>query len=125
MQFGFMPGCSTADMIFILRQMHEKHDLKQITMYAAFVDLEKASNRVLCKVLWWGLRKVEIDECVVCLVKAMFSNSLSSVRVTGSYVEPFKVTVVVHQGSVLSPLLLIILESVVHGKYYMPKTLQS
>ena len=39
MQFGFMPGRSNADAIFILRQMQEKHHLKRKTMYAAFVDL--------------------------------------------------------------------------------------
>ena len=46
MQFGFMPGGSTTDAIFILRQMQEKHHLKRKAMYAAFVDLEKDFDRV-------------------------------------------------------------------------------
>ena len=41
-QFEFMPGRCTNDAIFILRQRQEKHHLKRKTMYAAFVDLEKA-----------------------------------------------------------------------------------
>ena len=77
-------------------------------MYAAFAGLEKASDRGLCKILWWGLGKLGVDEWVICLVKAMYNNSLSSVQVNGCYSEPFKVMVSVHQGSVLSPLLLII-----------------
>ena len=52
MQFGFMPGRSAINAIFILRQMQEKHHLKRKTMYAPFVDLEKAFYRVLRKVLW-------------------------------------------------------------------------
>ena len=61
MQFGFMPGRSTTDAIFILRQMQEKHHLKRKTMYAAFVDLEKGFDRVPRKVLWWrwSLRNFE------------------------------------------------------------------
>ena len=63
----------------------------------------------------------------------MHSNTQFSVQVNGSSSEPFKVMVGVHQGSVLLPLLFIIirkpyqesLESIVHGTYYMPMILQS
>ena len=41
-QFGFNPGHSTTDVIFILKQMLEKHHLKRSITYDAFVDLEKA-----------------------------------------------------------------------------------
>ena len=108
MQFGFMPGRSTTDAIFILRQMQEKHHSKRKTMYAAFVDLEKAFDRVPCKVLWWSLRKLGVEEWVIRLVQAMYSNAQSRVQVNGNSSESFNVTVGVHQGSVLSPLLFII-----------------
>ena len=49
MQFGFMPGRSSTDAIFILRQMQEKHHLKRKTMYAAFVDLEKQLTESLVR----------------------------------------------------------------------------
>ena len=48
-------------------------------MYAAFVDLEKAFNRVPRKLLWWSLRKVGVDEWVVHLGKAMYNNAQSNV----------------------------------------------
>ena len=44
MQFGFMPGKSTIDAIFIARQIQEKYS----NIY--FVDLEKAFDRVSRKV---------------------------------------------------------------------------
>ena len=46
MQFGFMPGKGTTDAIFIMRQVQEKHQTKKKKLYYAFVDLEKAFDRV-------------------------------------------------------------------------------
>ena len=106
MQFGFMTGRSTTDAIFILRQLQEKHHLKRKTMHAAFLDLEKAFDRVPRKVLLW--RKLGVDEWVIYLVIALYIIAQFSVHVNGSSTEPFKVTVHVHQGSLLSLLLLII-----------------
>ena len=70
----------------------------------AFVDLEKAFDRVPRKVIWWALRKLGVDEWIVRLVLGIYSNARSRVRVGEGYSEEFEVKVGVHQGSVLSPL---------------------
>ena len=58
------------------------------------------------------MRKLGVEEWLVKLVQAIYSNARSQVRVNGTYSEPFQVKVGVHQGSVLSPLLfLIVLEA--------------
>ena len=85
MQFGSMLGCTTADAIFIFKKMQQKHQLKRKTMYAAFVDLEKIFDRVPRKVLWFSLRKLEVDEWVICFAEAKHSNALLSVQMTGSF----------------------------------------
>ena len=77
-------------------------------MYTTFVDLEKAFGRFLCKVLWWRLKDLGVDEWVIRLVKAIYIKAQSSVQVNGSSSEHLKVTVGVHQGSILRPLLFII-----------------
>ena len=77
----------------------------------AFVDLEKAFDRVPRKVIWWALRKLGVEEWFVRLVHGMYANARSSVCVGEGYSEEFEVKVGVHQGSVLSPLLIIVLEA--------------
>ena len=108
MQFGFMPGRGTTDAIFILRQLQEKHLAKNKKLYFAFVDLEKAFDRVPRKVIWWAMRKLGIEEWIVRFVQAMYNNTRSRVRVNNTYSNEFGVKVGVHQGSVLSPLLFVI-----------------
>ena len=72
----------------------------------AFVDQEKAFDRVPWKVIWWTLRKLGVEEWLVRLVQGMYANARSRVR--EGFSKEFEVKVGVHQGSVLSPLLFII-----------------
>ena len=74
----------------------------------AFVDLEKAFDQVPRKIIWWALRKLGVEEWIVRMVQGMYANVRSHVRVGEGYSEEFEVKVGVHQGSVLSPLLFII-----------------
>ena len=52
MQFSFVPVRGTIDAIFIVRQLQEMYIAVNKLLYFAFVDLEKAFNRVQIKVLW-------------------------------------------------------------------------
>ena len=89
--------------------MQEKHCIRKRKIYFAFVDLEKAFNQVPHFALWWAVRELGIDERIVRLVKVMYDGANSSVKVNSCFSERFKVTVGVHQGSVLSLLLFAIL----------------
>ena len=99
-QFGFVPGRGTTDAIFVIRQLQDKYLAANKRLYMAFVDLEKAFDRVPRKVIWWALRKLGVDEWIVRLVQGMYSNARSRVRVGDGYSEEFEVKVGVHQGSV-------------------------
>ena len=107
-QFGFVPGRGTTDAIFVVRQLQEKYMAVNKNLYMAFVDLEKAFDRVPRKVIWWAMRKLGVDEWIIRAVQAMYANARSRVRVGDGFSGEFQVKVGVHQGSVLSPLLFII-----------------
>ena len=109
MQFGFMPGRGTTDdAIFIVRQMQEKHLAANKPLYFAFFDLEKAFDRVPRKVLWRAPRSVGVEEWSIRVIQGMYSNARSRILVNGQYSEEFGVAVEVRQGSILSPLLFIL-----------------
>ena len=74
----------------------------------ALVDLEKAFDWVPQKVIWWTLRKFGVEEWIVRLGQGIYANGWSHVHISEGYSEEFEVKVGVHQGSVLSPLLFII-----------------
>ena len=60
-QFGFILGRGTTGAIFVVRQLQEKYLAANKRLYLAFVDLEKAFDRVPWKVIWWALRKLGVD----------------------------------------------------------------
>ena len=113
MQFGFMPGKGTTDAIFIMRQMQEKHQAKKKELYYAFVDLEKAFDRVPREVVRWAIRMSGVEEGLVKAVMALYQDARTVVRTDMGDSRDFKVGVGVHQGSVLSPLLFAVVMDVV------------
>ena len=64
----------------------------------AFIDLEKAFDRVPREVIWWALRNLGVEERNVRLVQGMYANARSRVSVGEGYSEEFEVKVGVHQG---------------------------
>ena len=78
-QFGFVPGRGTTDTIFVVRQLQEKYLAAIKRLYMAFLDLEKVSNWVPQKIIWWALRKLGMEEWIVWLVQGMYANARSRV----------------------------------------------
>ena len=89
-QFGYIPGRGTTDTIFVVRQLQEKYLATKKRLYMAFVDLEKAFDRVPQKVIWWVLRKVGVEDWIVRLMQGMYANARSRVHVGEGYSEEMK-----------------------------------
>ena len=83
----------------------------------AFVDLEKAFDRVPREVVWWALRYLGVDEWIALVMRAMYEDATTKVRLNGKESNAFSVKVGVHQGSVLSPLLFIIVLEVLSMEF--------
>ena len=77
-------------------------------LYMGFVDLEKAFDRVPRKVMEWALRKKSLPKVLVKAVMSLYEGSRTKVRVGSGLLEEFGVRVGVHQGSVISPLIFVI-----------------
>ena len=58
--------------------------------------------------VWWTLRYIDVDEWIVSVMKAMYEDASTKVRMNGRKSRASNVKVGVYQGSVLSPLLFII-----------------
>ena len=53
----------------------------------------------------WALRKLGVDEWLICPVMALYTEACTIVRTDAGLSENFEVKVGLHQGSVLSPML--------------------
>ena len=82
MQCGFMLGCCTTDVIFIVRQLQEKHLIAIKPLYMAFVYLEKnAFDCVHEDFIWLTMPTLGTDEWLVHLVQSMYKDVRSRIRV--------------------------------------------
>ena len=69
-QCGFRPGRSTTDQIFTLKQIFEKSWEYGKDLFACFVDLEKAYDRVPRDKLWKDLRNNDVGGQLLRAIKS-------------------------------------------------------
>ena len=77
-----------------------------------FVDLKKAFNQVPREVICFALKQKGVPEYLVNGVMSLYKDCKTAVSVDGELSSSFSVKVGVHQGSVLSPLLFIMVMDV-------------
>ena len=49
-----MPGRSTTEAIFLIRQVMERFREQKKDLHLVFIDLEKAYDKILKNVMWWS-----------------------------------------------------------------------
>jgi hypothetical protein len=103
-QFGFMPGRSAMEAIFLIRQVMERYK-EQKDLHMVFIDLEKAYDKITRNLMWWALDKHKVPTKYVTLIKDMYDKVVTSVRTTDGDTNVFPINIGLHQGSVLSPYL--------------------
>ncbi|KAK6735072.1 hypothetical protein RB195_018332 [Necator americanus] len=106
-QCGFVKDCSTIDAIHAVRILLEKHREKNRSVHLAFLDLEKAFDRVPHELLWMSMRSHRVPEEYVRWTKLLYAKPTSVVRYAAG-TSRVPVQVGVHQSSSLSPLLFIL-----------------
>ena len=102
-QGGFRRGRGCTDQIFTVRQICEKYLGKGKDVYFAFLDPEKAYDRVDRDAMWNVLRLYGIGGRLLRGVKSFYVSSKACVRVGNEVSEWFPVRVGLRQGCVMSP----------------------
>jgi Reverse transcriptase (RNA-dependent DNA polymerase) len=102
-QFGFMPGRSTMETIFLIRQLMERHREQKKDLHMIFIDLEKAYDKIPRNIMWWALKRKLVPTKYVNLIKDMYTNVVTCVRACDGESNTFPIKIGLHQGSALSP----------------------
>jgi len=104
-QFGFMPGRSTIEAIFLIRHVMERYREQKKDLHMVFIDLEKAYDKIPRNVMWWALDRHKVPTKYVALIKNMYNNVMIRVRISDGDTDDFPIKIGLHQGSALSPYL--------------------
>ena len=102
-QVGFRPGRGCAENVFVIRQLSEKMLERGKKLYAAFLDLEKAYDRVWRAGLWEALKQYGVQGRLLRAVQGLYQDSEAAVKVGEETTEWFKVQRGVRQGCPMSP----------------------
>ncbi|KAI5644408.1 reverse transcriptase (RNA-dependent DNA polymerase) domain-containing protein [Phthorimaea operculella] len=102
-QAGFRKGMGCTDQVFSLRCIAEKFLAKNQKVYCAFLDLDKAYDRVVRNELWSALSMHGVSSSLIRALKSLYKDSSACVRINGAYTELFNIEKGVRQGCVASP----------------------
>ena len=91
-KFGFMPGRSTAEAIFLIRQVMERFK-EQKDLHMVFIDLEKDYDKISRNVMWWALDKHKVPSKYATLIKDMYNNVVISVRTNNGNTDYFPIKI--------------------------------
>ena len=105
-QHGFKKNHSTIDNIFTLDSVIFKYVFKhKVRLYCAFIDFEKAFDRVDHPSLFYKLFKIGMQGKMMKILHSIYNSVKSCVKTPQGITEFFECAYGVQQGSVLSPLL--------------------
>jgi hypothetical protein len=104
-QAGFRSGRGTPDNALVLRHLIDSAAGRQAPLYVAFIDFEKAYDKVCRGLMWRVLEGMGVHGAMLGTLRDMYASVRLQVRAGGELGEPFASHVGVKQGCPLSPLL--------------------
>jgi hypothetical protein len=93
------------EVIFLIMQLMERCREQKKDMHMIFIDLEKVYDKVTRNIMWWALQKHEVSLKYITLIKDMYDNVVTSIRISNGDTSDFPINIRLHQGSPLSPYL--------------------
>jgi len=107
-QNGFRIGRPCIDNVFIIKQIMEKRRKFNLTTHMAFLDLEKASDRVDRNQLWQILNRRGIPYHLIDVIKILYKNTSVQLIQERQFLKEICINQGVRQGCNPSPALFII-----------------
>lgn len=104
-QFGFKPALSTDMAIFSVKQTIEYYNHRQTPIYACFLDLSKAFDRVSHKKLWGKLSDRSTPKSIIDVLCVWHKQQENVVQWAGTLSVPYVLKKGVRQGGAMSPAL--------------------
>ena len=104
-QAGFRKGYSTVDHLFTLYGIIDILLSKKKRLYGAFLDFEKAFDKVERAFLWQKLLDQKINGKILKVIKNVYENAKSCITVNNNVSDFFQVNIGVRQGENLSPVI--------------------
>ena len=89
MQCGFLSGRGTVCVVFILRRLTEKYEVKAKKLFCVFIDLENRIGQMLVKVFWYALKKRGVTKYIVQGIMLLYSVCKAAVFVDGELSDLF------------------------------------
>lgn len=107
-QSGFRKRKSIQDHIFTIKEIINRAQARSKIVYLAFMDMEKAFDRVPRVKLWECLREKNVGEKLIRVIKCLYRETRNKIISKNAESEIFITNEGVRQGGCLSPLLFII-----------------
>jgi len=101
-QVGFRPQRGTHNHLCSLRILTEKAQSQRQPLYMCFVDFKKAFDKVNHKKLWKVMVDMGFAKHLVALIRVLYENQKSNVRIHGETSGWFQAMQGVRQGCILS-----------------------
>ena len=92
-----MPGRSTTEAIYLLRQLMEKHKKMKKDLCITFIDLEKVYDHILKTLIQQTLGKKKVCFSYIALIKDMYEGAMTCVRTINDETYEFFVTIGLYQ----------------------------
>ena len=116
---GYQRGLASMVYKFFDKKIGSGMNVNEVLAQELHKPMNKKFDQAPRKVIWWAMRKLVIEEWVVQFVQSMYNNTRRKVRVNNTYSDEFGIKAGVHQGSVLSPLLFIIVVEALSHEFYI------
>lgn len=104
-QFGFKPASSTEMAIFSVKQTIEYYLHRETPIYACFLDLSKAFDRVSHKKLWGKLSDRNTPKSIINVLCLWHKQQENVIQWAGCLSKPYVLKKGVRQGGAMSPVL--------------------